>query len=296
MVGWRLLIKIASMVVRRVLDLAVLVMRRDLTMDAELLVFPHENAVGRRHAGRIRYGSADRVRFTALAQLIPRRRWAGVLPVTPATPGTAFRRVPDRLADPLHQGRVQARRHGVAAPYYRCRFPSEYALANHVRHPLNVTLRQETPLDPLDEWLASKFGPGYLPGTIDELAAAIRPPEIDAGAAEIDAQIAGCDRKRAQYRAQCRHTPSGAGSNEPGRDRLTRECLVRRAGCAPQRRPRRQGPDLRWARPAPHLPARQAARPDRGPRQPCSASANRKGCSSSQVSRPVRRQACIAPG
>ena len=32
-------------------------------------------------------------------------------------------------------------------------------------------------------------------------AGRIRPPEIDAGAAEIDGQIAGCDRKLAQYRA-----------------------------------------------------------------------------------------------
>ena len=62
-------------------------------------------------------------------------------------------------------------------------------------------MRQDILLDPLDEWLASKFGPEYLPGTIDELAAVITPPEADPGAAEIDAQIAGCDRKLAQYRA-----------------------------------------------------------------------------------------------
>jgi site-specific DNA recombinase len=29
------------------------------------------------------------------------------------------------------------------APYYRCRFPSEYALANRVQHPLNVSLRED---------------------------------------------------------------------------------------------------------------------------------------------------------
>ena len=87
------------------------------------------------------------------------------------------------------------------APYYRCRFPSEYALANHVSHPLNVTLRQDILLDPIDEWLASKFGPECVPGTIDEQAAVITPPEVNPGAAEIDAQIAGCDRKLAQYRA-----------------------------------------------------------------------------------------------
>jgi transposase InsO family protein len=65
--------------------LAVLVFRRDLAKDAELLVLRHENAVLRRHTGRIRYEPADRVWFTALTQLIPRGRWAGVFPVTPTT-------------------------------------------------------------------------------------------------------------------------------------------------------------------------------------------------------------------
>jgi putative transposase len=81
----RVLLKIAYLLVRRVLGLAVLMFRRDLTKDAELLALRHENAVLRRHAGRIRYEPADRAWFTALAQLIPRRRWAEVFPVTPAT-------------------------------------------------------------------------------------------------------------------------------------------------------------------------------------------------------------------
>ena len=89
-----------------------------------------------------------------------------------------------------------------AAPYYRCRFPSEYALANRVPHPLNVTLRQDALLEPLDTWLASKFEPPHLPATIDELAAAsTSPPEIPAEQDEINAKIADCGRKLAQYRA-----------------------------------------------------------------------------------------------
>ena len=90
-----------------------------------------------------------------------------------------------------------------AAPYYRCRFPNEYALANHVRHPLNVTLRQDQLLDPLDAWLASKFEPRYLPATIDELtaAAAIGQPGPGIEEDQIDAKITECDRKLAQYRA-----------------------------------------------------------------------------------------------
>ena len=57
----------------------------DLAKDAELLVLRHENAVLRRHAGRVRYEKADRVWFAALARLIPRTRWSEVFPVTPAT-------------------------------------------------------------------------------------------------------------------------------------------------------------------------------------------------------------------
>jgi putative transposase len=81
----RVLLKIVYLLVRRVLGLAVLISRKDLAKDAELLVLRHENAVLRRHAGRVRYEPADRVWFAALARLIPRRRWAGVFPVTPAT-------------------------------------------------------------------------------------------------------------------------------------------------------------------------------------------------------------------
>jgi hypothetical protein len=70
------------------------------------------------------------------------------------------------------------------APYYRCRFPVEYALANRLEHPRNVTLRQDALLRPLDEWLAVKFGARYLPATIDELIAAAAVPEVAAGPAD----------------------------------------------------------------------------------------------------------------
>jgi hypothetical protein len=78
-------IEIICLMVRLVAALTVLVFRKELAKEAELLVLRHENAVLRRHAGRIRYEPADRVWFIALTRLIPRRRWAGVFPVTPAT-------------------------------------------------------------------------------------------------------------------------------------------------------------------------------------------------------------------
>ena len=81
----RVLIKIAYLLVRRILGLAALLFRRDMAKDAELLVLRHENAVPRRQVGRLRYEPADRVWFAALARLIPRRRWTDIFPVTPAT-------------------------------------------------------------------------------------------------------------------------------------------------------------------------------------------------------------------
>jgi putative transposase len=79
------LLKIVYLLTCRLLGLAVLVFRGGPAKDAELLVLRHENAVLRRHAGRVRYEPTDRAWFAALARLIPRRRWAEVFPVTPAT-------------------------------------------------------------------------------------------------------------------------------------------------------------------------------------------------------------------
>ena len=67
-----MLLKIVYLLVRRILGLAVLVLREDLAKDAELLALRHENAVLCRRVGRIRYEPADRVWFAALAPLLPR--------------------------------------------------------------------------------------------------------------------------------------------------------------------------------------------------------------------------------
>jgi hypothetical protein len=81
----RVLLTIVYLPVRRVLRLCALLWCGDLDKDAELLVLRHENAGLRRHAKRLRYEPADRVWFTALAQLKSRLRWTEVFPVTPAT-------------------------------------------------------------------------------------------------------------------------------------------------------------------------------------------------------------------
>jgi putative transposase len=93
------LLKIAYLLMRWTFGLAVLMFRGDQAKNAELLVLRHENAVLRRNAGRVRYEPADRAWFTALTRFIPRRRWTGVFPVTPATLLAWHRRLAARRYD-----------------------------------------------------------------------------------------------------------------------------------------------------------------------------------------------------
>ena len=81
----RVIFTLVYVIVRSVLGLLVVLFRRDLSKDAELLVLRRENVVLRRHAGRVQYEPADRAWLAALARLIPRRRWSEVFPVTPGT-------------------------------------------------------------------------------------------------------------------------------------------------------------------------------------------------------------------
>src|SRR6266487_1869307 len=90
-------------IVCSVLGLLVVLFRRDLSKDAELLVLRHENAVLRRQVGRVRYEPVDRAWLAALARLIPRRRWSEVFPVTPATLLTWHRKLTAKKYDTSKQ-------------------------------------------------------------------------------------------------------------------------------------------------------------------------------------------------
>jgi site-specific DNA recombinase len=101
-------------------------------------------------------------------------------------------------------GRRMQGQYSNHAPYYRCRYPKEYALASHVRHPGNVYLREADILPAIDRWLAVIFAPHQLTRTIRELAAAQAPPAAPQPAAtgeDTRAIIDDCDARLARYQA-----------------------------------------------------------------------------------------------
>jgi len=118
-----MLLKIVYLLVRRILGLAALISRKDLAKDAELVVLRHENAMLRRH-GRVRYQSAGRVCFAALARPIPRRRWAKIFPITPATLLAWHRRLAASKYD-TSKWRTPGRPPAVPEHRPPCRSPGE---------------------------------------------------------------------------------------------------------------------------------------------------------------------------
>jgi hypothetical protein len=90
-------------------------------------------------------------------------------------------------------------------PYYWCRFPEEYALANRIEHPRSVYLREDVLTGPLDHWLAGLFDPLCLDRTIDALACAAEEEASPEDASIIEARrvLAETEVQLARYRAAC---------------------------------------------------------------------------------------------
>jgi len=145
-----MLLKIVCLLMRWLFGLAVLVFRGDRAKNAELLVLRHENAVLRRNAGRVRYEPADRVWFAVLTRFIPRRRWAEVFPVTPATLLAWHRR-------------LAARKYGTS----KRRPPGRPATVRSIAR-LAVRLAQENPL----------WGYRRIHGELTKLGVTIAPSTI----------------------------------------------------------------------------------------------------------------------
>ncbi|MDQ2812569.1 MAG: zinc ribbon domain-containing protein [Actinomycetota bacterium] len=88
--------------------------------------------------------------------------------------------------------------------YYRCRFPAEYALANHVDHPKTVYVREADVLGHVDGWLAELFGEEEIDTTVNQLAeqaGQLEDPAAQTRAAAALARVADHDAQIARYRA-----------------------------------------------------------------------------------------------
>ncbi len=98
---------------------------------------------------------------------------------------------------------------------YRCRFPSEYALANTVEHPLTVYVKEDAIVPKLDAWIATLFNPANLDATCEALAmAGGADDEAEARAEAARRKIADCDQRLARYRQTLDHgadVPTVAG-------------------------------------------------------------------------------------
>jgi len=75
-----LLVSLLYLVVCRLFALLVLLGRSDRSKQLEILVLRHEITILRRHAGRRRFQSSDRLVLAALSRVAPRRSWS-VFPV-----------------------------------------------------------------------------------------------------------------------------------------------------------------------------------------------------------------------
>ncbi|BAD57733.1 hypothetical protein [Nocardia farcinica] len=87
--------------------------------------------------------------------------------------------------------------HGL--PHYRCRYPSEYALANNLDHPTTVYLREDQLSGPIDSRLAEIFHPDRIEHSLTMLddAQTDNMPAIESARRSL----AEHDRKLSRYRA-----------------------------------------------------------------------------------------------
>ena len=86
--------------------------------------------------------------------------------------------------------------------HYRCKLPSEYALANKVDHPPTIYLKESAVVPALDEWIASVFDPANLEATVEALDAAQGPADQDVARAEVAVRkLTDCDERLGKYRA-----------------------------------------------------------------------------------------------
>ena len=81
-----MIFSVVYLLARRLLGCLMVLARREVSKDAELLVLRHENAVLRRQISRVRYQPADRLWLAALSRGLAAPLGRGLRGVTPGTP------------------------------------------------------------------------------------------------------------------------------------------------------------------------------------------------------------------
>jgi len=88
------------------------------------------------------------------------------------------------------------------AARYRCKFPTEYALANKVQHPKSAYVRESAIVSKLDDWLAQLFDEAHIDETCEALAMAASDDEATEARTEAARRrVTDCDSRLVKYRA-----------------------------------------------------------------------------------------------
>jgi len=88
------------------------------------------------------------------------------------------------------------------AAHYRCKYPTEYGLANNIDHPKTTYVKESTIMPTLDGWLAQLFDPKHLSATVEAMVVAGGPDDASEAAAEAARRkLADCDDRLRKYRA-----------------------------------------------------------------------------------------------
>jgi hypothetical protein len=101
--------------------------------------------------------------------------------------------------------------HGHA--YYRCKFPTEYAVTEG-QHGKTVYVREGAIVPDLDAWIASLFDDEHLDSTCKALAAVsdLEPEDDEGRELDLRRQLKECDTKLAHYRHFSSRTPTSPWS------------------------------------------------------------------------------------
>ena len=91
-------------------------------------------------------------------------------------------------------------------PYYRCKFPTEYAVSEE-QHAKTIYVREDAIVPSLDTWIGGLFDCDHLDATAQALAAASGTAPDDHGSRDLELRrrLKDCDAKLVKYRALLEH-------------------------------------------------------------------------------------------